>query len=127
MTSYTDANAHIDLARKYWKIGFETHAKREISLAQQVFTQNNENVLSASDEPTTIYTSWTTMPHTLEEQFEFWMQLTTTYPGYPDAFIQTGTAAYQLGNDTDATEALQHAHTQDPTIEDDILSLIDEL
>ncbi|HUD20030.1 MAG TPA: hypothetical protein VMR81_06335 [Patescibacteria group bacterium] len=118
--------SHMALANFFWKQGLPQNAKREMTLAEDLYHATGGNVLGATTDPAAFLKEWQGEPQQLKQNYAYWKGVTVQKPDYRDAYIMTGTFAYELGNTQEALGYLQKAQTLDPN-DQALNSLITEI
>lgn len=106
------------LAQEYWKVGAWQNAKRELTIAQDLWQTNRgpqaNSVLGTTTSPLDIWGVWQAEPQRLARAYSWWQTVVKTKPDYRDGYIQLGTVAYQLSKFGEAKAALSRALALDP-------------
>ncbi len=102
------------LANFFWKQGEPQNAKREMTLAEDLYQTTAGSVLGATTDPAAFLKEWQQEPQRLKENYAYWKNVVQERPDYRDAYIMAGTLAYELGDTTEALNYLGKARALDP-------------
>lgn len=109
---------HIVLAQAYWQNHLFGDARRELALADELYSlstsQNSGNTLGVTTLPSSLLARWEREPQGLRIQYEFWQSVVAQRPDYRDAYLTLAAIAYELSQLEKAREYLREAMRLDP-------------
>lgn len=104
-------DSYIRFGQALYTQGNGVAAAKQITVAQSTIATN---VLGAQTELQNVLSQWDYASHARQRTYEYWKQITITYPEYRDGYIQLAQASYDLKKFDEAKEYLRQAQTLDP-------------
>lgn len=119
---------HVDSALTLRNQGFNQSAKRELTIAEDLYKAGNGSVLGATTDPSVILNDWKAEPQILKDKYNYWKKIIVQKPDYRDGYIISGILAYELGKVQEAKSLFTKARELDPNykLPDDLLKKISE-